>query len=284
MILVIGATGTIGREVVHLLTQKGHDVRALVHNEERASLICDSGCEMVEGDLLEPETLKDVFKGIEKVFLVTPSGPDQLDMETSAITSAKVNGVVHIVKVSVLGAHPDSPYRLARTHGRIEKLIENSGMTWTHIRPHYFMQNLLYFSRTIKTQDAFFAPMKRGRIGLVDARDIADVAVRCLTRPGHENRAYEITGPESLSFEDIAERISDVTGRDINYIDVPLDSIKRPMIQSGYSEWVTEGMIELYSIWSTDQAADITSNVSRITGHNPIPVDRFIEDNRSAFM
>jgi len=283
MILITGATGHTGMEVVRQVTAKGSRVRALVRNPEKADTIAGGGVETAGGDLDKPETLAKALAGIEKVFLLSTAEPRQVELQGNLVTAAKRAGVKLIVKMSALGAALDSPVSFARWHAQTEAQIEKSGMAFTHLRPHFFMQNTLMFAAGIAKDGTLHAPMKSGKISLVDTRDIATVAARALTESGHEGKAYDITGPEALSFSQIAERIGAATGKSVRYVDVTPDDARKAMLGMGMKDWLVDALIALYGVFSAGHAATVTNVVPRVTGVPARSFDLFAKEHAHIF-
>ena len=265
-ILVTGATGRIGSEVVRLLSEAGAPLRVLVRSPDAAASFERLGVEPAIGDFEQPDTLDEALRGIHKLFLLTPADPGMVDHQGQTVEAAKRAGVQHIVKISVLGADSASPVSLGRWHADAEQHIEASGVAYTHLRPHYFMQNTLGFAPSIALENRFYAPMRDGRIGLVDCRDVAAVAARVLTEAGHENRVYEITGAAALSFADLASHIGAAIGRTVTYVDVRPSEAEKAMISAGTPGWLAEAIIGLYGIFSADHASATTRVVEDLSG------------------
>ncbi|GER92187.1 NAD(P)-dependent oxidoreductase [Dictyobacter vulcani] len=282
-ILVIGATGTIGKEVIKQLTTLGIPVRALVHSPEKAASIAGPGVEAVIGDLGKPETIEAAMHGITKVFLNSPSDLQKVAWESNVIQSAKRAGITHIVKISALGVSPDSPLGIARQHAQIQQELSESGIAYTVLQPHSFMQNLLANASTIVPNAVFYAPMRDGKIGIVDARDIAAVAVAALTESGHENQIYVITGPEALSYSDLAEKFSKVLGKPVTYVNVPPEAARQAMVASGMPEWLADDLLGLMGVFAAGQAAIVTNTVAEVTHKQPISFEQFVIDYQARF-
>jgi len=281
MILVTGATGNNGSEIVRQLSAAGAPVRALVRNPAKASAIQGPGVEICEGDLGKVNTLEAALAGVDRVLLCSGFSPDEVDMQVNMIKAARRAGTRHVVKFSVLGASPTSACRILSDHGQIEKQLEASGSAYTVLRPNSFMQNLLAFAGSIQ-QGSFALPAGDTRISTVDIRDIAAVAVRVLTEPGHEGKSYDITGPEPLSYGDMAARLSSVLGRTIQYVSISPQDFKKGMMQWGLPEWMADGMNELYATYTGYQTA-VTDVISRIGKKQPTTFDQFARDFTSAF-
>lgn len=182
-----------------------------------------------------------------------------------------------------MGANSNSPAEILRQHGQTDEALSASGLMFTILRPNSFYQNLLFSAGTIKDHGAFYLPLRDGRQSLVDVRDIADVAVETLTSPGHEGKTYEITGPESLTYHEVAEKLSVVLGKPVRYVDVPAETALDSMLKAGMPEWNARALVELYGVFASGAAARTTDTVNRILGRNPITCSQFIRDHASAF-
>jgi uncharacterized protein YbjT (DUF2867 family) len=183
----------------------------------------------------------------------------------------------------VVAASLKNPVSLGRWHAHAEQHIEGSGVTYTHLRPHYFMQNTLAFAPSIALESRFYAPMRQGRIGLVDCRDVAAVAVRVLTEPGHENRVYEITGGAAVSFADLASHIGSAIGRTVTYVDVSPSEAEKGMISAGVPGWLAEALIDFYGIFAADLASATTRVVEDLCGSPPRTFVAFAREHSNAF-
>lgn len=282
MILVIGATGTNGREVVQRLDAAGHRVRALVRSPAKADDLRLPNVELVQGDLDDPASLDRAFEGVSRAFVVTAVDKRSVGWFRNAFDAAGRAGTPHVVKFSGLGAGvADS--ELLRQHAETDEMLQASGLPYTILRPNSFFQNMLWSAGTIKDHGAFYLPMRDGRQSLVDVRDIAAVAVKVLTGAGHEGQTYEITGPESLSYADVAATLSRVLGKPVKYVDVPPETARDSMLKAGMPAWNADAVTELYGAFATGQFGYTTDSVERITGQPPIPFERFARENTAAF-
>lgn len=282
-ILVTGGTGTVGSILLDKLAATGANVRALVRSHSKAESITAGGViEAVIGDLDKPETLPAALDGVEKVFLLTSPSERQADLQRNVIAAARSAGVSHIVKLSAIGAGPDTP-PLIRDHYLIEQEIERAGLPYTHLRPNGFMQNMLMFAPTIKEQGAFYGPLGEAQVSYVDARDIASVAAIVLTTEGHQGKAYEITGPQALSYKDVAQEFSSVLGKDVQYVDVPMEAARASMIGSGMSPWLADRLIGLFEFYRGALAATVSQVVREVTGQEPITFNQFVRDHVEEF-
>ncbi len=283
MILVTGATGKTGIDVVRGLAIVGAGVRALVRDPAKAPALRRPGVEVVVGDLERPDSLHAALHNVERVFLCSAVDPRQVELQGNLVKAAKEAGIRLVVKLSVLGSSLDSPVPFARWHAETEKQLIAAGIPWTFLRPHYFMQNLLGFVPVLKATGTLSLPMKSARFSLVDTRDVAAVAVETLTGAGHERKIYEITGPEALAGADLAQKLAKATGKAIRYMDVSPDQAKKEMLAAGWPEWLAASMTALFGVFATGRAAAISPIVEELTGYPPRSFDDWARENAAAF-
>lgn len=283
MILVTGATGNTGRALVTRLAKLRVPVRALVRDRTSAADLEAAGVEIVVGDLAHPETLRPALAGISKAYLVTSADPQQVMVHSNFIRAAKQAGVNHVVRHSVRGASPHSPVKLGRWHAASQAELEESGMAWTHVQPVYNMQNFLRFAPTIRSQGAFYAPMKDAALSMVDAQDVAAVVAAVLTRSGHEGKTYVVTGPQALTFTDAARQLSDSLGRPVRYVDVAPEDARNAFLKLGMPEWYVDDLLGFYAFYSTGAAATVSDVVARLAIESSRSFSQFIHDYRFTF-
>ena len=285
MILVTGATGNNGAEVIKELSRKNVPVRAMVRDTEKAK---NAGIklphvELVKGDFDKPETLLTALDNIDRAFLLTPSSEQAEAQQNAFVQAAKKSGVAHIVKLSQFAARLDSPVRFLRYHAAVENEIKASGMAYTFLRPNLFMQGLLNFAPTIKADNAFYAAIGEAKVSMIDVRDIADCAVAALTETGHENKIYELTGPEALSHKEAAQKLSGAAGRLIAFVEISPDAMKQALIEAGFPLYQAEGLCEDYAHYARGEAAEVTTCVQVAAGHAPRFFDVFAREVAHAF-
>jgi uncharacterized protein YbjT (DUF2867 family) len=262
MILVIGATGTIGSEVVGQLLAADERPRAFVRDPDKARRLLGEQVEQGVGDLDRPETIEAALAGVDRLFLLTTQSSLQPDWERSVIAAAADAGVAHLVKLSVFRADEQSPLQFARQHRQAEQALEQSGLAWTMVRPVFLMQNL----RTMVRGDAIFTAAGDGRVAMIDARDIAAVAVAALTTPGHEGKIYTLTGPEALTFDDVASKLSQQSGKQIRHVRVSVDDVRTALESAGVAAWFADDMARLHAMLAAGYEDLVTDDVRAVTG------------------
>ena len=283
-ILVLGATGNIGSQVVKQLAAAGVNTRAAVRSISKADGLKETGVSPIEIDMNNSDTFQAAFEEVEKVFLLTPPFPNMAEITANLVKAAKQAGVKYIVKQSGLGTGSEPKAKLLEWHRQGEKMVEASGIPYTFLRPNSFMQNYYNTSaRTIKTQSTFYKPMGDAKVSWVDVRDIAAVAVAALTQSGHEGKAYDVTGSEALSNEQIAEILSTVVGKKISYVDISEDKASQGMKAAGMPEVLVEAFMELNRIAKAGHASDVSPVVEQVTGRKPISFEQFAKDYIDAF-
>ena len=280
MILITGASGNVGKEVLKQIAATGAKVRAAFQTVSKAAA-APSGVEVVTMDYNQPQTLQAALKGVERVFLVGPPTPNLTVLERKAIDEIKQAGVRHVVKLSAMGGR-DAIF--PRQHADSEDYIKSSGVAYTFLRPNGFMQNFVtYNGATINTENAFYGSQGDGKVSHIDLRDIAAVAVKALTDNGHVGKVYTLTGPEALSNARVAEILSDDTGREINYVDLPAEQFKQALLGAGLPEWSANALVDLQQFYRRGGASAVTRDVEQLLGRKPTSFEQFSRDYAQAF-
>lgn len=284
-ILITGATGSIGTELTKQLDAKGISFRALVRTANSSNALSSfKNAEIVEGDFNNEDSIARALKGIDRAFLLTNSSEQAETLQSGFVEIAKRKGVKHIVKQSQLAAELHSPVRFLRYHAAVERKIIQSGLTYTFLRPNLFMQALLGFRETIAKQGKFFAAAGDAGISAVDTRDIAAVAVEALTNNGHENKTYDLTGPEAITHQQMAEELSKGLKHAIQYVNVSPNQMQQALIAAGFPLWQAEGLIEDYAHYVRGEASAISSSVQEVTGKPARNFKNFVHDYTQAFI
>ena len=282
-VLVTGATGTVGAPLVRALRGAGAPVRAASRHPERSSHEDEgAGLEHVRFDITDPGTWSAGFTGVETMFLLRPPQVGDVGRDVApALQAARAIGVRHVVLLSVQGAD-----RLKVVpHARIESWLRGSGMGWTFVRPSFFTQNLSkVHGSQVREHDELLMPAGRGRTAFVDAEDVAAVAAAALLDPGaHAGRAYTPTGPEALTYTEVAERLSEVVGRTISYRAPGLVEYVRRARAWGMPTSVVAVTSVIYTTARLGIAAGLTDDVRAVTGREPVAVRPVLERERAAF-
>ena len=275
--------GNIGDYVAMQLASKGYRVRVLVREVLKDSPWNALRVEQVVGDLRSIDSLAPAFQGVAKFFSVSPFVEDLAQLGLNSIEAAKRAGVKHIVRASAMGAADDSAITAPRLHSQVERALASSGIAYTALRPNAFMQNYLGQAAGIKSQGAFYLPQRDSKISLVDARDIAAMAVRALTEPGHEGKTYTVTGPEAISNDEVAEKMSMQLGRKITYVDVTDEQAADSMRAWGMDDWAVGVMIELMQAARSGYMAAISPDAQNVLKRPPASFDQFLKDHLPIF-
>lgn len=284
MILVTGATGTTGSEIIRELSAAGaKGVRVLARDPGRASAARDAGFEIVEGDFEKPGTLGAALEGVSRALLLTPPSPRTFEQQRAFVDAAKRAGVRHVVKFSAFGADADAPEGFGKWHGQAEDALKAAGLAYTMLRPNFFMQNLLGQARRIAAQGSIYQPVGDARASFIDVRDIAAVVAKVLTEDGHEGKSYVLTGPEALSFYEVAEKLSAAAGREISYVPVSPEQFRAGALAAGLPEWLVDALGVLNEVFASGKAASVTGDARRVSGREQITFDKFARDYAHAF-
>ena len=278
MICVTGANGTLGSEVIRQLKGQARPFRGAYFSERAAQIAQARGIEAVTIDYNHPASLRAAFQGCDAVFLLGPNAVNQTELELNAVDAARSAGVRHIVKQSVMGAAEEA-YSLAKIHRLVEKAIEGSGMVWTFLRPNSFMQNAVtYMAPTIRAEGVFYSASEQARISHIDVRDIAAAAVAALTTDGHEGRSYTLSGPEALTYDEVADELSKALRRSIRHISLPAADLKIGMLAESIPESIADRLLDLERYFREGRASSITGDVERVTGRAPRRFAGYVRD------
>ena len=279
-ILVTGASGTIGTQLLQVLKARGLDV-AVMTSRPGHSL---PGFRTVHGDFGSPEALAEAFRGFETVFLLQPLAPQMVAYGLNAVAAARAAGVRHLVRSSGGGADAASPVSLAKAHGEIDDAVRASGLGWTILRPSSFMDNHLTFNAGSIKSGTFHAPHGQGATALIDARDIAESAAAVLADPeAHAGRTYDLTGGEALTVAEQMAVLSEVLGRPVQYVDVPEQAAVEGMTAMGFPAVLVDWLSSLNFAIKAGYTAGLSGDVARLTGHAPRTFAAFARDHASAW-
>ena len=284
-VLVIGGRSQIGSALIDELVGKGESVRALTRAGESADSFPD-GVQAVTGDLADLDSLRSAIDGADRLFLLCGPTEDEVQLNRNAIDVANRAGVRLLLRSSILGSDPKSSATFVRDNGACDAYLRDSGVPHAVVRPNMFMQNIP--ENTMPSIDAdgnFYANAGAARISMVDTRDVAAVAATLLTEPGHEERAYDLTGPEALSYRDVATKVSDSMGRQVTYLDAPDEAVAGALRGFGLNEWLVDALVDLFREYrrsGTDgYTAEVSDTVARVTGRQPRSLDDLLAEASS---
>lgn len=284
MILVTGASGTTGGATLAALATTGAPVRALTRDPARLDV--PEGVEVAQGSFDDAESLRRALDGVDRAYLVLGSSPETLELEGAFVDAAKQAGVRHLVRLSVIGAdQPGSArMRFGAGHQAMEQLVRDSGLEWTFLRPNGFMQNYLGQAATIAADGRFFSTLSPAAVvSHVDARDIGEVAAKALTEDGHAGRAYALTGPEGVSDDQVAERLTAALGKPVEHVLIAPEDLRRNLIAAGVPGWNADGLGELWAFYETGHAGQVAPDVERVLGRPARSFEDFGRDHAAAF-
>ena len=283
MILLTGATGKTGSATAKALNEKGITFRALIRNEEKRGDIESLGGEVVIGSIENKEAVDQSMVDVETVLVLLPNSENQLSLEKQLVDSAKQAGAKRVVKMSSIEATPDAMSPIPKLHLESEEYIKQSGLNWTMIKPNFYMQNLLASAGTIKDQGKIFLPMGEGKTGMIDTTDVGKVLAKVLSEDGHESMNHEITGPEILSFNEVAEIFSKGLDKQVDYVDVPLAAYKETLGQFLTNQWHLDAVIDLFKGIADGGIEEKTDTYSELMGESPKSLSEFISENSFIF-
>lgn len=280
-ILVTGSLGNVGGEIVRQMLEQGFPVRVADIDPMALELRFGEHIESVEFDFARPETFKPVLEDVKKIFLMRP--PHISDVRRHIfpfIDAARSAGVERVVFLSLIGIEKNQKV----PHFKVEQYLQASGMAYTFLRASFFMQNLSGTHREeICDRNEIFVPVGHGKIGFIDVRDIAAVAVTSLTKPVCENQALELTGPEALDYYQVADILSNVLGRQITYRNPTISAFVWKTLRQGRLLGLTLIMSYLYTQTRRGMSAKVTDDVEKILGRSPISLEQFVADHKKVW-
>jgi len=272
-----------GSATAKALNEKGITFRALIRNEEKRGDIESLGGEVVIGSIENKEAVDQSMVDVETALILLPNSENQLSLEKQLVDSAKQAGAKRVVKMSSIEATPDATSPIPKLHLESEEYIKQSGLSWTMIKPNFYMQNLLASAGTIKDQGKIFLPMGEGKTGMIDTTDVGKVLAKVLSEDGHKSMNHEITGPEILSFNEVAEIFSKGLDKQVDYVDVPLAAYKETLGQFLTNQWHLDAVIDLFKGIADGGIEEKTDTYSELMGESPKSLSEFISENSFIF-
>lgn len=280
-VLVTGADGTVGQELVPMLVAAGVDVRVGIHGQNDSLPVSDADAERVAIEFRQTATLRRACREVEVVYLLTPQVPQSVAYCEATVAAAREVGVERIVRQSVYNVEWGTD-AIARWHRDAEEIIVRSGLAYTFLRPNSFMQNFATIYRhSILRYDSFNLPLGSAALSNIDARDIAAAATAVLMDDEFDSAAYSLTGREALTGVEMAEVLTAVTGRMIRYRDELEDTGRTPRDADERAE--SEALRDMAEEMRAGELAGVTNDVARLTGRRPITFEQFARDHAWAF-
>jgi uncharacterized protein YbjT (DUF2867 family) len=281
-ILVTGATGNVGAQVVRELRGRGASMRAFVRDADKAAQLLGEDIDLAVGDFGDPESIRTALDGVDRVFLTSANGLHEVEHENAVIDAAAAAGVRLIVKLSALGAQVGSALPGQDWHGRIEEHLRRSGVPAVILQSNFFMSNLFASADAIK-HGKLFAPAGGGKVSMIDPRDIAAVAAVALTTDGHDGQTYVLTGPEAITHDDIVKELSTASGRPVEFVDVPEEAARQAFIEAGLPDWLVTHLIGLFGLIRQGALEQTTDIVRTLTRREPRTFAGFAQDHAMIF-
>lgn len=281
-VLVVGATGKVGSELVSLLVADGIKPR-LFQRASSQNAFKDTDLEVVSGELADKESLKAALEGINTVFMITRDQPDQALLEGNLIDVAVEQGVEKIIKSSAFAASLDPPQGYGAIHHQTELKLMRSGVKWVILRPYFFMQNFLELSKEIAQSGFLPLPLAKAKVGVIDARDVALVAFRVIKSHRFDNQCHELTGPESLTMKDCSDALGQVLNKKVRYFSPPYWLASLMMRRQGVSPWDIRMRRQLFRMIKSGGEEKLTSCVKQITGKEPYSFADFVKVYQADF-
>ena len=282
MILITGASGSVGKVVLQEAIQKASKVLAMYRSKEEAAK-APAGCEAVLADYADRQSLLKALHGVNSVYVVCSPIPQLVELESNMLDACREAGVKHVVLNSAMGAG-DYGKSFPSWHRKVEDKLKGMGMTYTILRPNGFLQNIVvYNAPSIRAQGAFYAAMGEAKVSYLDVGDIAVVAVRALQAGVHTGKIYELNGPEAISNTELAKRISKVTGRAVNYVDIPEAAQREAMLGLGMPEWQVVALLELQQYYKQGGGAKTDGLLKALIEREPVGLEQYLTANVREF-
>ncbi len=277
-VLITGASGNVASGVLPQLVKKGVAVKAYVRDAAKAEKLKAMGVEPVMGDFLDGAKLEAAAKGMDAVISITPPNPKAAEQASVITQAAKRAGVGHIIRLSAVGAAPDAPTDNGKLHFKTDAEIMASGIPYTILRPNFFMQNLFMSVPTIQAQGSMYWGMGEGSIGIIDVRDIADSLATLGIYGGHHGQIYVQTGPESLTFAEMAETISAAIGKPVKYVAIPVEAVGEAIRGFGMGDWFAQVMMDYSAAYARGWGDFVNGSVEDLTGNPARSFAQFVNE------
>jgi uncharacterized protein YbjT (DUF2867 family) len=281
MILVTGASGTVGRAVLAEVARGGLKHRAMYRSKAEAAK-APAGTDTVVADFADQGSLAQALREVESVYLVCSPVPDLVQLEGNVIDASEAAGVRRIVLNSALGAG-DYGKSFPSWHRKVEDKLRAAKLTYCILRPNSFMQNIVtYYAPSIRAQGAFYSAMGDAKVSFLDVKDIAAVVARAL-RGECDGKTYELNGPEAVTYAEVAEHIVKCTGVAVRYVDIPVDAQRKAMLDQGMPDWQVTALLDLQAYYTGGQGGTVDGVLEGLLGRAPNTMDQFLRESAAEF-
>ena len=283
-ILLTGANGSVSSAVIRSLQGSGHRLIGLVRDPGKAKDLAAAGVELRTGDLSLLRTVEGAFEGVDVAWLLTSPGPLAPIQASNALWAARLGGVKHVVRMSAVGAAHDAPNLNSRLHALSDAEIAGSGVPFTVVKPHFFMQNMMMAARSVAEQGKIHFALGAAKIPMIDVRDIAASVAAILKNPApHAGKTYTLTGPTAIGVDQVAAAIGEQLGKRVEYVPVPVDAMVQTVTKMGLDDYNQVALRDYFTSYSRGWESAVTSAVKDLTGAAPRSVSEFARDHVGAF-
>jgi len=282
MILITGASGSVGKTVLREAARKQSGIRAMYRSKDEAAK-APPGIQAVIADFADKQSLRSALDGVTSAFVVCSPIPQLVELESNMIDACKESGVKHVVLNSALGAG-DYTKSFPSWHRKVEDKLKSTGLSYTILRPNGFLQNIVAFNASsIRAQGAFYVAMGDAKVSYIDVGDIAVIATKALAGGAHAGKTYELNGPEAVSNQELAVRISKAAGRTVSYVDIPESAQRDAMLGLGMPEWQVTALLELQQYYKQGGGAKTDSLLKTLLEREPVTLDQYLAANAREF-
>ena len=283
-ILLTGATGSVSSAVIRTLQGAGHHLIGLVRDPAKAKPLAAQGVELRTGDLTHLRTIEGAFAGVDVAWLLAPPTALAPIQSSNALWAARLGGVKHVVRMSAVGAAHDAPNLNSRMHALSDAEIAGSGIPFTIVKPHFFMQNLMMAAQSVSEQGALYFAFGDAKLPMIDVRDIASTVAAILSNPApHAGKTYTLTGPTAIGLDNVAAAIGEAIGKPVKYVPVPVAAMVDTLTKMGVDDYTQVSMRDYLTSYSRGWESQVTGAVQQITGAAPRGIAEFARDFAAAF-
>lgn len=283
-ILLTGANGNVSTATIRELQGSGHHLVGLVRDPAKAQALTALGVELRVGDLTQLRTVEGSFTGVDVAFVLAPPGNLAPVQCANALWAARQAGVKHVVRLSAVGAAHDAPTINSRLHALSDAELERSGLAYTILKPHFFMQNLMMAAGTVAQQGAIYFALGDAPLPMIDVRDVGAAVAAVLKDPApHAGKTYTLTGPAAVSMHGVASAIGLAVGKPVNYVALPVGAMIEQLAKFGVDDYGQTAMRDYFSAYAAGWQDQVTTAVPDLTGAPARSIAQFAHDHAAAF-